>query len=338
MSILIKTRKMLWGRSANRCNFPECRCELVMDESETDDASVVGEECHIVARENNGPRGNSVLTEEQRDKYNNLILMCSVHHKLIDDQPNKYTIEILKQMKKDHEQWVNRALSLDSKKQKDDEVYSLYADQWCKLIDIDNWRGWSSYLLGSGQPSISKEMDENLNILRVWLLNRVWPKRYNDLENAFENFRIVLESLSRLFHKHSNERAGMIETVKFYKIDRWDEELYERLFKEFEFHVYLVEDLVVELTRAANYVCDKIREFLLPSFRIDEGLLLVTYGPCMDFNYKTIRAEYGGVERISIPYPGLEKFKEIREDRDFNFSVGVSIEDPKFIDWYNNYD
>jgi hypothetical protein len=78
---------MLWGRYANRCNFEDCRRELVMDATETDDESIIGEECHIFARGKNGPRGNSTLTEEQRDKYSNLILLCSVHHKLIDDQP-----------------------------------------------------------------------------------------------------------------------------------------------------------------------------------------------------------------------------------------------------------
>src|SRR5690242_7377692 len=36
--------------------------------------------------------------------------------------------------------------------------------------------------------------------------------------------------------------------------------------------VALVEDLMLELTRAANYVCDRVREFLLRSYRIRDGL------------------------------------------------------------------
>ena len=59
MSISLKTHKMLWGRSGNMCAFPNCKKELVMDESETDDASVIGEEAHIIARKENGPRGKS---------------------------------------------------------------------------------------------------------------------------------------------------------------------------------------------------------------------------------------------------------------------------------------
>ena len=31
MSISLKTHKMLWGRAANKCAFPECRKDLVVD-------------------------------------------------------------------------------------------------------------------------------------------------------------------------------------------------------------------------------------------------------------------------------------------------------------------
>ena len=322
MGISIKTRKMIWGRSANRCNFPECRRELVMDATETDDASIVGEECHIVAREKNGPRGISDLDEEQRDKYNNLLLLCSVHHKLIDDQPITYPIEKLLQMKINHEEWVRSSLGFDVQKQKEDEVYSAYIEEWCCLIDINNWEAWSSWVLGCGQPRISIEMIKKLEELKAWLLSRIWPRRYHELESAFENFRWVLEDFYKVFTEHALEKRDMFVTEKFYKIDEWNSELYSHLHKEFIFHVDLVQDLMFELTRAANYICDKVRRFIIPSFRIKEGVLLVTYGPCMDMSFKTVRTEYRGDERILIPYPGLIDFKIVRKNRDRHFGEG----------------
>jgi hypothetical protein len=84
----MKTQKMLWGRAANRCSFPGCRRELVIDATETDDEALVGDACHIVGDSADGPRGNSSLTDEERDKYANLLLLCKVHHKEIDDQQN----------------------------------------------------------------------------------------------------------------------------------------------------------------------------------------------------------------------------------------------------------
>jgi hypothetical protein len=38
--------------------------------------------------------------------YDNLILLCSIDHKRVDDQPEHFTIERLKSIKLDHEAWV----------------------------------------------------------------------------------------------------------------------------------------------------------------------------------------------------------------------------------------
>ena len=95
MSINLKTHKLLWGKSGNKCAFEDCRNDLIADETETDDESIIGDEAHIVARKENGPRGISKLSPEDRDKYDNLILLCRIHHKIIDDQHKFYTVEKL---------------------------------------------------------------------------------------------------------------------------------------------------------------------------------------------------------------------------------------------------
>ena len=150
MSISLKTHKMLWGRAANRCAFAECRRELVMDASETDNESLIGEECHIVAREQNGPRGDSQLTQKSRDKYANLILLCKIHHKVIDDQPDTYSVQALKEMKASHEEWVRTSLQdFDPTRQHDDELYAALIEDWMRYADVENWKAWTSYALSS---------------------------------------------------------------------------------------------------------------------------------------------------------------------------------------------
>ena len=293
-----------------------------MDASEADDPSLVGEACHVVAEKNDGPRGQSELTAKQRDKYANLLLLCNVHHKQIDDQPNKFTVEVLHQVKNDHEKWVKEKLvTYDEKKQKDDEIYADYVDEWEEKLDLDDWKQWASTILFHGQPSLSIKMDKQLAELRDWLLSRIWPKRYPALEDAFTNFRIVLQDFQNQFHEHVVKRGDeILQTEKFYKINEWNEERYNRLADQFHFHVALVEDLMLELTRAANYVCDKVREHLIHSYRLKEGVLLIEAGPFMpDLHHKTYRVEYHGDERIARPYPGLERFKEIRFSRDIYF-------------------
>ncbi len=79
-----------------------------------DNESVVGEECHIVSGKPNGPRYNPKFQIDKIDSYSNLILLCRIHHKIIDDQPGKYTMAFLRKLKVDHERSIKEALKLAS--------------------------------------------------------------------------------------------------------------------------------------------------------------------------------------------------------------------------------
>ncbi len=108
-----KTRKMLWGRSGNRCAV--CQNELVVNATSVDDESIVGDECHIISSRPNGPRYDPSYPQEKLDAYENLILLCRVHHKTIDDQCESYTVDKLRQLKVNHERWVSEKLMDNSK-------------------------------------------------------------------------------------------------------------------------------------------------------------------------------------------------------------------------------
>jgi hypothetical protein len=96
-------RKVLWARAHNSCAI--CKRTLVADGTATDRESIVGDEAHIVARATTGPRGG-LLASDLTDTYDNLILLCKVDHKLVDDQPMKYTAELLRTLKVEHERWA----------------------------------------------------------------------------------------------------------------------------------------------------------------------------------------------------------------------------------------
>lgn len=293
-----------------------------MDETETDDPTLVGENCHIVAENDGGPRADPLMSTEKRNSYANLILLCNVHHKQVDSQFNFFSVDKLLEMKRNHESWVEGQLLVDKGKQFDDEQYSGFVDTWERLSNIDNWKSWTSWLLG-GQPSISKEMDNNLSELREWLLGRVWPGRYGELEKAFSNYRFILQDLQNVFHRHAEERHKGETLVfrKFYKIDEWNEPLYFRLLKEYEDQTTLISDLVAELTRAANYILDQVRKHLNPSYRLQSGRLMFQYGPTMGLSWHTVVSQYTKAEQGSAKlYPGIEKFRSLRFERDFWFA------------------
>lgn len=94
MTISSRTRKILWARSGNECAFSDCKQELIVlgiDGSST----VIGEEAHIVAQKLDGPRGDGSPPGGDIDGVANLILVCPTHHRLIDDQPQNFSIGML---------------------------------------------------------------------------------------------------------------------------------------------------------------------------------------------------------------------------------------------------
>lgn len=110
MGVPLHEQKILFAKSGNCCAFQDCYRNLTADASPPDRIVVLGEVAHIVAESLQGPRGNSSLTLEERNRYDNLMLLCSQHHQLIDAQPQTYTVARLHAMKDKHEQWVAQRL------------------------------------------------------------------------------------------------------------------------------------------------------------------------------------------------------------------------------------
>jgi hypothetical protein len=109
MAITDRVRKILWGKSGNRCAV--CRQHLVIDETGVDDESVVGDECHIVSGAAGGPRHDVTMDPSRIDDLTNLVLLCRVHHKMVDDQCETYTADVLLSIRKNHERWVESKFS-----------------------------------------------------------------------------------------------------------------------------------------------------------------------------------------------------------------------------------
>ena len=102
-NIPTKEVKILCLASGNLCAFPGCDRRLVEPGSEGDDPAVLGEMAHIVGEKRRGPRGADEMPLSERNKHTNLVLLCGDHHKLVDSQPNAYSIPVLRAMKSDHE-------------------------------------------------------------------------------------------------------------------------------------------------------------------------------------------------------------------------------------------
>lgn len=96
-------RKKLWARSGNICSFPDCDIELVPAKRAN---RVIGEEAHIKGEKLTAPRYDPDQSPEERDGYENRILLCPTHHTEIDADPGTWTVERLLEMKARHEKQI----------------------------------------------------------------------------------------------------------------------------------------------------------------------------------------------------------------------------------------
>lgn len=104
MAISDANRKLLWGRAHDRCAI--CKRPLTADAESPEMAGLVfGQEAHIVAQAPGGPRGQH-NDRTDIDSYTNLILLCPEDHKRVDDQPDVYSVEKLRDLKAAHEKWA----------------------------------------------------------------------------------------------------------------------------------------------------------------------------------------------------------------------------------------
>jgi len=85
--------------TALRCGRPGCM-QLLYRVSDTGARVLNSEVAHIHARRENGPRWNPAMTEEENRSYDNLILLCRQHASEIDDTPEHFPAELLREWKR----------------------------------------------------------------------------------------------------------------------------------------------------------------------------------------------------------------------------------------------
>lgn len=107
VKLLEADRRHIIAKSGGRCN--KCRNQLFL-ENEFGEKARLGDDAHIVAASEDGPRGKSNLDAQNRASSHNVMLLCKNCHAEIDQQPKKFPIENLLLMRKDHYNWVESCL------------------------------------------------------------------------------------------------------------------------------------------------------------------------------------------------------------------------------------
>jgi 5-methylcytosine-specific restriction endonuclease McrA len=94
-------RRLVWRTAGGRCSL--CRAFLTTIRSGSE--SSLAQFCHIKAQAPGGQRFDPGA--QDRNDYENLILLCANCHMHVDSPNGGYTAEQLHQIKTDHEAWIS---------------------------------------------------------------------------------------------------------------------------------------------------------------------------------------------------------------------------------------
>jgi hypothetical protein len=148
----------------------------------------LGEEAHIISGMKGGPRYDSSYPTDKIDSYENLILLCPTHHRLIDKRDGMgYTVESLRKMKVSHEA-IQRAGKTDSQRRREEAELRVLAmvEVWVKKSDLDDWDSFTSSL-NAPVPRLQAATLDALVSESEWLTTRKWLDVYPALSRAFRN-------------------------------------------------------------------------------------------------------------------------------------------------------
>lgn len=106
-----KIKLILIGKSGAKCEFRGCD-KKILEETLTGKSGIYSNFAHIIADRANGPRGDKELSPKLAKEESNVMVLCFEHHKLIDENEKEYTVELLNEMKNEHENYINELMKI----------------------------------------------------------------------------------------------------------------------------------------------------------------------------------------------------------------------------------
>lgn len=323
MRISEKDIKLLWGRAAGRCAFPDCRQVLSRTpEGESADYPL-GEQAHIVSHAEGGVRDDGSLSDEARDRYENLILLCRDHHVVIDREPCAYTITRLREMKHEHERWVSESLMTqkDEEKLAAEVTYAALVDSAVENLRLESWQQWTNQAV-QPTPLWREDLPGSIGAFTTDVFRANFPGRLEELEWALRAAAVAAGAAATTFEQHATTVPGspFLRGDQFYRLaagtprsraalEEWD---------RWRKHCYA---WVYETTKSVNWLAHVVRRDLDPLFFAAEGKFVV-YEDNLESGHRTLLLEYEPQERTADRADVLREIAGRGEAPRFDFLEG----------------
>ena len=125
------TKQLLAERVGKKCSNPNCRKSTSGPSSDPKKTINIGVAAHITAAAAGGPRYDSTLSPFERRSPDNGVWCCQNCAKLIDNDPDRYTVDLLTYWKTSSEEAARREIEMPSQTpldgQPDAELIRFYA-------------------------------------------------------------------------------------------------------------------------------------------------------------------------------------------------------------------
>lgn len=180
-----RIRYCLWGKAAGRCQYRGCNQALYRDDltkAEFNTSYIA----HIIADKPDGPRGDKVLSEKLKADIENLMLLCDVHHRLVDiADVDGHPVKLLTQMKAEHEGRIEALADIQDEMQSHILLYGAKVGDndspltvgKAKRAMVPNWYPAANQPFAIGMTSSYSDAEE-----------RFWEIELENLRRQFDRF------------------------------------------------------------------------------------------------------------------------------------------------------
>ena len=174
---------LLWVKAGGRCEFKGCNKILYKDTFMPNSIHNFSDKAHIVANSPDGPRGSKTMSKKLATDINNLMLLCKECHKRIDSNIEYFTHEKLFEMKKQHEERIERITSISENTRTNIIVYSANIGPQCNSI---NYNDAEFAVLENNMYPAEKPIDISLyGNASIDNKDRFWQTEEPNLEERF---------------------------------------------------------------------------------------------------------------------------------------------------------
>ncbi len=192
--------RALLANSGGRCCNPACRKNLLVEHDGR--RATIAEMAHIIARSKAGPRGEHDLDPDERDVYDNALLLCPNCHDEVDEFPDTFPPDLLHKWKADRERQIAEGTETPCYDDRDALVSEI------RHLLRENHAIWLT--VGPGGPEGEKTQARTVGQWRRQLQETIVPNNWRVLALGRHNQKLLTqEELNALaeFRVHADALA-----------------------------------------------------------------------------------------------------------------------------------